>query len=588
MRLRAPLNRFGAGRVVAPFHFQPTRVGLRGGFAALGISSSATGAAAGAAQGAAAGAVAGPIGAAAGAIIGAAMSFLSHQSNPQIQIDKNTALQYFGQYVNVVGTVSGRSIGLNNMDMIFRGACFDGHFPSWGNSTELPDSLLSMPGSPYGNNANCFAPLWQYAKTGVPSAHYPNDTGNGGVPVRDALTFVNRYVWPSNSRPDDTNPWATNTDSLGKQIIYDAADAYLATQDPTIPPLIGQTVQGAAVVSLAPVIAPVGSSAAAPPAASPSPASYSAPGSGLVVGGSGTLISNAGTWTLSGGTFTLNGATVATYSSGSGTVGLYYANGQVYRYDSTGGTYVWNNGWQSTTQVPTPPTAISNLIAQAAAAAPVTTAPVTTPVTAIAPVGTAATQTPAQLVATPPAAGTAVQYAPDMSQAAAPVLLPTGLLYEGSDPYNGSWILQNTSTGGLYVLWQGALVPYTSGMFAPVTSVPQVASTVPTATIATTSSGQAVTQADLQALAAQLAAQGQTAQQAYTSALQTLANSGVASTPALQAAVQSAVQTTPTPAVATAGVSDNTWVGLLAVAGVLFATARPQSTPRRRRRKARA
>lgn len=473
--MRRPLHRFGSP-AVAPFHMQPTLAGLRGGFGALGISSTATGAAAGAAQGAAAGAVAGPIGAAAGAVVGAALSLFNHQSNPQIQIDKTTALNYFSQYVNVAGTVSGRSIGLNNMDMIFRGACFQGHFPQWGNKTEMPDSLLSMPGSPWGNNDNCFAVLWKAARTGAqaPGGSGAN-TGNGGIPVRDAKTFVDNYVWPSNSASVDTDPWVTNTDAIGKQIIYDAADAYLATQDPTIPPLIGQTVQTAAPVTLPTVVNPVGSTVTATPVTT------------------------------------------------------------------------------------TPVTTITT---------PVTAAP---PSASINPVGTtttATTLTPAQQVATPPAAGATVAYAPDMSQSGTPIGIPAGFVYTGNDPYNQSWILQQTSTGSLYVLWQGALVPYTSTMFAPAS----------TATIATTSAGAPVTQAQLQALVSQFAAQGQNAQQAYTSALQALESSGVAATPAVQSALQTAVATTPAPTTTTTTTPD--WVMPVAILGGIYLLT--QSKGRRR------
>lgn len=115
----------------------------------------------------------------------------------------------------------------------------------------------------------------------------------------------------------------------------------------------------------------------------------------------------------------------------------------------------------------------------------------------------------------------------------------------------------------------------------PVTSTPSV-------TVATTSGGQAVTQADLQAMVAQLAAQGQSAQQAYQNALQALANNGVSATPAVQSAVQSAVQATPAPvSAATAGLSSSWvpgWAIALGVVSVIFATARPASTRPRRRR----
>jgi hypothetical protein len=122
---------------------------------------------------------------------------------------------------------------------------------------------------------------------------------------------------------------------------------------------------------------------------------------------------------------------------------------------------------------------------------------------------------------------------------------------------------------------------------ASLPALPQVAVSSPT--VATTATGTPVTQADLQALVAQLASQGQSAQQAYTSALQTLQNNGVQPSAQVQSAVQSAVQTTPAPTTTTAaGVSAPGWLGMAAVAATLiFATARPQkgNLGRRRRRK---
>jgi hypothetical protein len=126
--------------------------------------------------------------------------------------------------------------------------------------------------------------------------------------------------------------------------------------------------------------------------------------------------------------------------------------------------------------------------------------------------------------------------------------------------------------------------PPTSAVTPVGSATPPPATGAPSATVGTTSSGTAVTQADLQALVAQLASQGQTAQQAYASALAALQANGIPPTSGVQSAVQSAIQATPAPT-ATAGVSGLGWVGiLLAGATVLFATARPvHSTPRRRR-----
>jgi len=594
------MNRFGSGPVVAPFPWQPTRAGLVKGLGALGLSQSATGAAGGAATGAATGAAVGSvvpvvgtaIGAAAGAIVGAITGLLGGKSNPQIQIDKTSAQNFFGQYANLAGTVSGRSIGLNNMDMVFRGACFAGHFPKWGNKTEMPDSLLSMPGSPWGGNDNCFRVLWTAARTGAKAPGTSGvNTGNNNVPVRDAKTFVDRYVWPSNTSDVDTDPWATTTDQIGKQIIYDAADAYLAQQDPTTVPLIGQTPQAAANVQLPPAptpaptpvppVGPVGSAASSSAALSPA-------GAYLVAGTPGSITTAQGTWTLNAaGMYSLNGnpsAQTPAATGGRGTNGVLYANGQSYAYNSDGTTYVFignQGGWVQTTQVPawTPPVPA--------------TSPNVVPPTVTNPVPAPASPLPSspQLTLTAPALGSPLTLAPDMGKGGLATQIPANFVFAGVDATNGSWILHNTSDGQSYVVWQGNVIPYQVGMFTPAavtpvgtTTIPQIVTPSPSTTVGTTSAGVPVTQADLQALVAQLAAQGQSAQQAYTSALQTLQANGVQTTAGVQSAVQSAVQATPAPASPTsAGLSGLGWIGVLvAGATLLFATARPVGSKHRR------
>jgi hypothetical protein len=582
------MNRFGSRGVVSPFVWQPTRAGLQG-LGQLGLSSSATGAAGGAAGGAATGAAVGSIvpgigtaiGAAAGAIVGAITGLLGGKSNPQIQIDKTSAQNFFGQYANLAGTVSGRSIGLNNMDMVLRGACFAGHFPKWGNKTELPDSLLSMPGSPYGGNDNCFKVLWAAARTGAKAPGTSGvNTGNGNVPVRDAKTFVDRYVWPSNTADVDTNPWVTTTDAIGKQIIYDAADAYLAQQDPTTVPLIGQTLQAAANVSLPPTSAPapppvnpVGSASSAGPTVLTADGSTVAPGSNTALRNpQGQVFTLGPPLNAGGNAIYVNGA--PTNNGAGSAIGLLLSGGQVYAQNALGSWYRWNG---STDFI-----AISG--------SPLAPPPVSNPVPPPAP----PLPSSSQLTLTAPAMGSPITLVPDMGKGGLATQVPANLVFAGLDPTNSSWILHNTGDGRNYVLWQGNVIPYQPSMFSPsvVTpvgsgTIPQVTTASPSATVATTTAGTAVTQADLQALIAQLAAQGQSATQAYTSALQTLQANGVVPTAAVQSAVQSAVQATPAPVTpTTAGVSGLGWVGLLAVgATLLLATARPVRTPGRRKRR---
>jgi hypothetical protein len=210
---------------------------------------------------------------------------------------------------------------------------------------------------------------------------------------------------------------------------------------------------------------PVGSTAATP-VSTPTGPTYSANGSVITPATGGTLVTPVGTFLVSGTTYAMNGAPILTSPT---TAGLAYVNGQVYRYDANGSAYVYNNGWVAT-QAPTPPAAIASGVTAA------TTTSTINPIGS----GTTATTTltPAQLVATPPAVGTSVAYAPDMGLNGTPTGLPAGLQFEGTDPYNGSWILQNTATGQLYVVWQGSLVPYTSSLFAPAAATANAAQVV--------------------------------------------------------------------------------------------------------------
>lgn len=552
-------------RVVAPFRFQPTRGGLSGLGATTGSVAST------AAQGASAGSVVGPVGSIVGGVVGAIVGLFGGKSNPQIAIDKSQAINLFNQYANVAGTVSGRSIGISTMNFVMRGAMFTGHFPKC-QSTGWID-MLTMQQGKGGGCDNCFGVLWQSAKTGAqaPGGSGKN-TGNGGIPVRDAKTFVDRYVWPSNSPDVDTVPWVTSTDAIGKQIVYDAADAYLAEQDATTLPLIGQTVQAQANVVL-PTIAPASSPPPPAPATVNPTGSPTAPPAQSVTSppAIGTQIYYAPD---------MSTANHAPFQLGPGYTfyGLDPDNGSWLLKASSGPIQVLWRGQIISYQ--------PGMFAASVVSAP-TVNPVGSP-TAIGTQITPATLTPAQLVSQPPSLGTMLVYAPDKGMNGAPIQLPSGFIFQGLDPNNQSWILQNYNDGKLYVVWQGNVIPYTAGMFSPAGSVSAGPSAIaalpvsipPATTVATTSSGVPVTQADIQALISQLQSQGQTAQQAYTSALSTLGSQGVAPTPAVQSAVQSAVEATP----ATAGAGGTGWLGLGAIAlTLMFATAHPARGRARRR-----
>jgi hypothetical protein len=313
-------------------------------------------------------------------------------------------------------------------------------------------------------------------------------------------------------------------------------------------------------------VTPVGSAA-------PSSAVLSPNGAYLVAGTPNTITTPQGVFVLSAtGQITQNGTNSAQTplaTGGIGTLGVLYYGGQTYAYNSDGKTYVFianQGGWVQSTQVPawTPPGTSPSAVPPPASGS----------------------------VLTSPAVGSTVSIVPDMGKAGLATQVPSGLVFAGLDPLNNSWILN--SGGQSYVLWQGTIVPYQAGMFAPAavapvgsSTIPQVTTTSPSQTVATTSSGAAVTQADLQALVSQLASQGQTAQQAYTSALQTLQANGIAATAGVQSAVQSAVQSTPAPTTTTttAGLSGVGWAGVIAAGALLFATARPVGTPKRRRKR---
>jgi hypothetical protein len=445
------------GRGIAGLsHEKGARVSLRG-FGALGTGNT-TSIVGGAAQGAAVGTTILPgIGTAVGAVVGAISGLFTGKSNPQIQIDKTSAITYFSQYVNVAGTVAGRTIGINNMDMVFRGACFNGHFPKWGNSTELPDSLLSMPGSPYGNNDNCFAVLWQAARSGNPApGSSGKNTGNGGVPVRDAMTFVNKYVWPSNTADVDTNPWATTTDSVGRQIIIDAADAYLAVQDPTTFPVVGSTVQQPTNALPAPTTA----SATPSPVATNTVAASASPDGTYTLTAGGSVTDNTGVvYALTSNT-DANGnylITVGGTQNGSAHL-LYKTGGQVYAC-STAGWFVWSGtaGW-----IPTPEPAQAT--AYGFPASFPLPAGSTTASTAVstAPAVNTTTATTASVSSTPPDVGATINYVQDNATGKM-VALPTPGIYAGQTT-TGGWLVTYTNVSGVpngtYDCNNGALTLY--------------------------------------------------------------------------------------------------------------------------------
>lgn len=600
-----PTFQRGINRNVIPIG----RTGFRGfaGTTATAAGGAASGAAAGASIGSVVPGIGTAIGAAAGAIVGAITGLVGGKSNPQIQIDKTNAINLFSQYQAIAGTVSGRSIGYENMDMIFRGACFMGHFPGWNNETELPDSLMSMPGSPYGQNDNCFAVLWAAAQKGVPAPGSSGKyTGNGGAPVTNAKTFVDNYVWPSNSSNVDTDPWATNTDAIGKQVIYDAADAYIATQSSNTTPYIANPAVQKPAVSSTPVATTVAAPVTQQPVtATPAPASYSPAGSYLVTGQSGgSIVAPSGTWTmLSNGAFALNGSqqTTAPTVGGHGTVGILYMNSQLYAYNSDGTAAVWDAGaFYQTAAVPTPPAAITQAIQHYSAAATAPASPTTSSTNPTAPpVPTVLESSDGSEVTAP---GTALEagsgqilfFGPQATgdpsnQYGYPIwslspgsTTPTRVGYSVGMILGNGGILYAVNGIGGWAQWQSpqfvtlAAAPNLNGPTTTtsttsaspqsgVSCTPGKTATTSGSIVTTTASGDAVTDDDIQDLISQMSGQNATAQQTYSAVLAALQAQGANVSAGVQSQVASQVSSSvPTTAPASTGSSD---LGIYIVGG---------------------
>jgi len=479
--MRQPLHRFGPSRVVAPFAFQPTRQGLRGGFGALGAgvtSPIGAGAGAGAAAGATTGASIGSavpvigtaIGAVVGAVAGAIAGSIDKKDPEQYDFDQAVALWQANRlavlnigdkYLVLAGLFD---LNLNNphipiylkyghmgeqkfvtdmVNVIYQ-AAINGQITA----ADTPQTIMSRIVQPwidswgYGPMVDPHADLINLILVGMIAEYVANQQGNwlarsGDYPFGSLPAFPLQQVLAQSqaSTSSGVNPVGSTTT--------------------TTAPVVTSTTP---ITTTAPISV-----------STPVTPSYSPSGTVLTVSAPTTLYTPYGTFQVAGVNYLMNGAVM---TSAPTTAGLAYVNGQVYRYDGNGSTYIWNNGWQSTTQAPAPTAAIAAGLQTATTATtavnPVgSTAATTTTATTTATATTALT--PQQQVATAPAPGTTVAYAPDMSQSGTPLGLPSGWMFEGIDPYNGSWILQNSATGQLGVVWQGSLQPYTSTMFQPAT-----------------------------------------------------------------------------------------------------------------------
>lgn len=468
-----PLNRFGT---VAPFAFQPSRRGLRR-LGSLGVSYNApvgagagAGAETGAAQGASIGSAFGPIGSLIGGVVGAVGGAIAGSINKKDPEEYN-----FEQAVALWQVNPNNVYNIGDKYLVLAGL-FDLNLPT------KPSATWSIPiYIKYGHMGEQrftqdFANLiYQAAMSGQITASDTPET----IMARIVQPWIDSWGYSPMIDP--------HADLIEKILIGMVAD-YVSGQQGlwlarggdapnwNIPPFpLQKVLAGSAPANATTTTTPVTTTAAttvtpvgsAITAATPI---YSPTGTVITPQNPGALTTPMGIFSVAGTTFENGQTTVATYPT---TVGLEYYAGQVYRYDANGAVYMWTgNGWQATNSAPAAP---ASLVPQGLP-----------PTVGISPVGsgvTTTTQTPQQLVASPPAVGTVVAYAPDFSQSGKPLALPANLEYTGSDPYNGSWILQNTATGGMYVLWQGQLQPYSSNLFAPAsTATTSTASSVPVVT----------------------------------------------------------------------------------------------------------
>jgi hypothetical protein len=298
-------------------------------------------------------------------------------------------------------------------------------------------------------------------------------------------------------------------------------------------------------------------------------------GQAYTIGQAGSLVTPQGTWTQTGtGAFQLNGATVTAPPTATqeGTVGLLYMNQQTYAYNSDGTSMVWDNGWVMTSQVPTPGASILQAI-QHYSAVPAAPPAASTAATAAAnavpqapPVPTVLASTDGSTVSGP---GTALETAGGTM-----VYLGTQAPGDPNNAYgypvwengthngyaaglfmaNGGQLYGVQSTGQ-WMQWQNgqwvalSAAPVLNGP-APTTSTSQSAqSGITTATstptsggvVATSASGDAITDSDIQELISQLSTQGASAQQVYSAVLAELQGQGANVTSGVQSQVASQV-----------------------------------------------
>lgn len=259
-----------------------------------------------------AGAIAGPIGAAVGVVIGlvAGLFMGKHYFDvAAMNADEDKEVQAWNQYTQIQGHVAGRALGLQTMASIWNGAVHSGLFP--GNDAPKSGDLCFHNGcGKYPGDARWVTATIQGCPghNCFPDALTQFKAQQAGKPanVPDAVYFIDSIFLPLFEQTARIK-WisdAANGNTQVHQLLYDAADAYLAQYGSNTVPYVEypqaqvstETVAGAEGSPSGPVQAPPAPAAAAvQPAAVPYLSPAVASSAAAVPAAAGTPINVTGT-----------------------------------------------------------------------------------------------------------------------------------------------------------------------------------------------------------------------------------------------------------------------------------------------------
>jgi hypothetical protein len=276
-----------------------------------------------------AGAVAGPIGLVVGAVAALLVGKLFNKqyldvNHANADIDAFTAA--FNKYRTIAGSIPGRQFGLDTMEALFKGAVYSGVFPLNNRRLCFHNGCFKAPGDPGwvsgaihgGPGTGTFTLPYAFQQMQKAGAFASSPVGASGAPAAgpvpvmrigpvmrsgptgrvagfgcvrgglgmiggqaEAVVLTDQY-WIPNNRAD--NPaWLVPTSDIAHQLLYDVADAWLATQPLVTTPYVAMAQAAPAPPSLAPPVS-------APPAGSPSAAGPGTTPVGTGAGGGGGMI----------------------------------------------------------------------------------------------------------------------------------------------------------------------------------------------------------------------------------------------------------------------------------------------------------